>query len=424
MGNRKLGLNMLYLASLAAWAGMNGIGFSATAAREPVSVVHCPDQSVSLEARWQWALTQIPAGPGAEQVWIGFSTPRLMPENSFIGRWPVSPDYPTLSELVYGVRVELPRFSYSRRQAPREVTKEVAYLFEVERASGRIEQAQTSDILLSVPAMRGVLYWLGQVSGEQAAPLFQSLYRQAQEDELRVRLVAQMAEAQNERTLAFLQEVLQKDRSDHVRRAAVHELEAFVSQRTLELLLGTVRQDPSDTVRREAVRTISRLELPTVENALMELAQAGPSPSVQREAIRALGQRASSAVIACLGNIADRDKDETLQRQALEALAQVGLSNRAYHRPAELSGGERQRTTIARALVNRPALVWGDEPTGDLDSETAHEIMDVLVNLNQEKQLTFILVTHDRGVGARCERIVRMRDGLVVNQPGETVQVQ
>ena len=101
------------------------------------------------------------------------------------------------------------------------------------------------------------------------------------------------------------------------------------------------------------------------------------------------------------------------RKRALEALGQVGLSQRAYHRPAELSGGERQRTTIARALVNRPALVWADEPTGDLDSETANEIMDVLLQLNREQNLTFILVTHDRGLGARCQRIVRMRDGLV-----------
>jgi putative ABC transport system ATP-binding protein len=104
------------------------------------------------------------------------------------------------------------------------------------------------------------------------------------------------------------------------------------------------------------------------------------------------------------------------RKRALEALAQVGLEERANHRPAELSGGERQRTTIARALVNRPALVWADEPTGDLDSETAHEIMDVLVNLNREQGLTFILVTHDRGVGARCQRIVWMRDGLVESE--------
>jgi ABC-type lipoprotein export system ATPase subunit len=108
------------------------------------------------------------------------------------------------------------------------------------------------------------------------------------------------------------------------------------------------------------------------------------------------------------------------RKRALESLAQVGLAQRAYHRPAELSGGERQRTTIARALVNRPALVWADEPTGDLDSETANEIMKVLVDLNREQQLTFILVTHDRGVGARCGRIVRMRDGLVVDEQPRT----
>ena len=110
------------------------------------------------------------------------------------------------------------------------------------------------------------------------------------------------------------------------------------------------------------------------------------------------------------------------RKRALEALDQVGLAQRANHRPAELSGGERQRTTIARALVNRPAVVWADEPTGDLDSETAGEIMDVIIDLNQEKQLTFILVTHDRAVGARCERIVRMRDGLIEDQKPERVQ--
>jgi putative ABC transport system ATP-binding protein len=99
--------------------------------------------------------------------------------------------------------------------------------------------------------------------------------------------------------------------------------------------------------------------------------------------------------------------------RALEALAQVGLAERAHHRPSALSGGERQRTTIARALVNRPAIVWADEPTGDLDSETSHEVMDLLVKLNAEAGLTFVLVTHDRGVGERCGRIVRMRDGLI-----------
>jgi putative ABC transport system ATP-binding protein len=110
------------------------------------------------------------------------------------------------------------------------------------------------------------------------------------------------------------------------------------------------------------------------------------------------------------------------RKRALESLEQVGLAERASHRPAELSGGERQRTTIARALANRPVLVWADEPTGDLDSDTASEIMDMLVTLNREQQLTFILVTHDRGIGARCGRIVRMRDGLVEAEPPVPLQ--
>lgn len=98
---------------------------------------------------------------------------------------------------------------------------------------------------------------------------------------------------------------------------------------------------------------------------------------------------------------------------ALEALAQVSLTGRADHRPGELSGGERQRVTIARALVNNPVIVWADEPTGDLDSETADQVMDVLIRLNDERDLTFLLVTHARRVAARCSRIVRMRDGQI-----------
>ncbi len=104
--------------------------------------------------------------------------------------------------------------------------------------------------------------------------------------------------------------------------------------------------------------------------------------------------------------------------RAMEALAQVGLAARADHRPTALSGGERQRTTVARALVNRPAIVWADEPTGDLDSETADDIINLLLQLNTEAGLTFILVTHARQVGERCSRLVRMRDGLIVDGAG------
>src|SRR5262249_19740523 len=89
------------------------------------------------------------------------------------------------------------------------------------------------------------------------------------------------------------------------------------------------------------------------------------------------------------------------REHALDALEQVGLREWAGHRPAQLSGGQRQRVTIARALVNDPAIVWADEPTGDLDSAAADEIMTLMERLNREKGQTFVIVTHDIGVGRR-----------------------
>jgi putative ABC transport system ATP-binding protein len=103
------------------------------------------------------------------------------------------------------------------------------------------------------------------------------------------------------------------------------------------------------------------------------------------------------------------------RQRAEESLEMVGLTERANHRPAELSGGQQQRVTIARALATRPAIVWADEPTGDLDSETSGEIMDLLVRLNKENGQTFILVTHAPEVGARADRIIRMRDGNIID---------
>ena len=93
----------------------------------------------------------------------------------------------------------------------------------------------------------------------------------------------------------------------------------------------------------------------------------------------------------------------------------VGLSDRPGQLPSELSGGQRQRVTIARALVNQPGIVWADEPTGDLDSETAGEIIDLMCRLNEENGQSFVLVTHAIEVGSRAHRIVRMRDGMIVD---------
>ena len=103
------------------------------------------------------------------------------------------------------------------------------------------------------------------------------------------------------------------------------------------------------------------------------------------------------------------------RRRSMELLELVGLSDRAQHLPGELSGGQRQRVTIARALVNNPSIVWADEPTGDLDSETASEIMDLMCKLNVQNGQSFVLVTHSNDVGERAHRIVRMRDGAIVD---------
>ena len=102
------------------------------------------------------------------------------------------------------------------------------------------------------------------------------------------------------------------------------------------------------------------------------------------------------------------------RKRALEMLEQVGLSDRATHRPAELSGGQRQRVTIARALTNNPAIVWADEPTGNLDSENAQEILDLLCQLNRENGQTLVVVTHALEVGKLANRIISMRDGQIV----------
>ncbi|MEO8393040.1 MAG: ABC transporter ATP-binding protein [Chloroflexota bacterium] len=101
---------------------------------------------------------------------------------------------------------------------------------------------------------------------------------------------------------------------------------------------------------------------------------------------------------------------------AAERLGEVGLADRLDHRPAALSGGEQQRVAIACALANQPMLLLADEPTGELDSQTAQTIMELLVSINRSQQMTMILVTHDPAVAAYAQRIVHMRDGLIVSE--------
>ncbi|MGH8023877.1 MAG: ABC transporter ATP-binding protein, partial [Limisphaerales bacterium] len=104
-------------------------------------------------------------------------------------------------------------------------------------------------------------------------------------------------------------------------------------------------------------------------------------------------------------------------RIALEALTQVGLADRIHHKPNELSGGQRQRVAVARALVNTPAILLADEPTGNLDSKTGNEIMGLFEDLSR-KGNTIIIVTHEEDIALRARRIIRLRDGLIAtDQP-------
>jgi ABC-type lipoprotein export system ATPase subunit len=101
--------------------------------------------------------------------------------------------------------------------------------------------------------------------------------------------------------------------------------------------------------------------------------------------------------------------------RARELLEAVGLADRARHRPDQLSGGEQQRVAIARSLINRPTLVLGDEPTGEVDSETSLQLVDLMRRMNEEQGVTFVLVTHDMEVAQRANRVIRLKDGHVLS---------
>ena len=118
--------------------------------------------------------------------------------------------------------------------------------------------------------------------------------------------------------------------------------------------------------------------------------------------------------VAFIMELLSYSKKETEDR-TMELLTAMEIADKAHQRPNQMSGGQQQRVAVARALVNQPEIVWGDEPTGNLDSTNSEEIMDLLTRLNKENGQTFILVTHSEAVAARAHRIVHMADGVIVN---------
>ena len=101
------------------------------------------------------------------------------------------------------------------------------------------------------------------------------------------------------------------------------------------------------------------------------------------------------------------------EKLSIKMLQDVGLGNRLYHKPTEMSGGQQQRVSIARAFVGKPSIVFADEPTGNLDTKTTYDVMNLITNMAKDNKQTLIIVTHDTEISPYCDRVVKVKDGLI-----------
>lgn len=115
------------------------------------------------------------------------------------------------------------------------------------------------------------------------------------------------------------------------------------------------------------------------------------------------------------GNYSKKMKNQEIKERAFEILKKLGIAERAYHRPGELSGGEQQRVAVARALLRKPLIVIADEPTGNLDSKSAHQLFELFQKINEESGTTFIIATHNIAIAEKSHRKLRMIDGVLIN---------
>jgi len=306
-----------------------------------------------------------------------------------------------------------------------------------------VEQACSSDVSLTVYLAQGVLFWLGEVDQEQSVSLMQSLYRSAEDDDWKARLVVYLAETQNDQVMTFLDEVLQKEKSLRVRREAVQALAGYENQRALDILLRTVREDSSEAVQREAVGMIGRLELPAAETAMIDLAEAGPSPSVRREAIYRLRERRSPAVVKCFGDIIDsQNQPQENQRAALEGLAgtdspealdKLIATARKHADPRTRHEAiDRLRDRDSLTVVNALATIVNEDQTESVQRRA----LETLADMESQEALSVLIriaQTH-ASPGMREEAISRLPDRAspevlncllgIIRDPKESERIQ